>query len=71
VALERGQYLHLALALSYAMEDPPHGLAAAGTVFTLTQTHRVRFYERNYFDNPAFGVIALVTPLTGARRAGR
>jgi Peptidoglycan-binding protein, CsiV len=71
VALERGQFLHLALMLNYAMPNPPAALgAAAGTVFTLNENHRVRFYERNYFDHPAFGVIALVTP-AGGRRAGR
>jgi Peptidoglycan-binding protein, CsiV len=71
VALERGQFLHLALMLNYAMPNPPPGLgAAAGTVFTVNQNHRVRVYERNYFDHPAFGVIALVTPAAG-RRAGR
>jgi hypothetical protein len=54
------------------MPDPPAGLAAApDTVFTLRDTHRVRFYDRNYFDHPAFGVIALVTPAQGSRRAGR
>jgi hypothetical protein len=31
----------------------------------------VKFYERNYFDAPAFGVIALVVPSQGGRRAGR
>jgi hypothetical protein len=31
----------------------------------------VRFYERNYFDHPAYGVIALVTPAQGARAPGR
>ncbi len=63
VALERGEFLHLALLLDYAMDDPPPGLEAPpGTVFTLHDSHRVRFDERNYFDHPAFGVIALVTP---------
>lgn len=72
VSLERGQYLHLGLQLSYAMPNPPTGIGAApGTLFTLTENRRVRFYERNYYDHPAFGVIALVTPAQGARRAGR
>ena len=72
VSLERGQYLHLGLALNYDIPDPPAGLAATpDTVFTLRDTHRVRFYERNYFDHPAFGVIALVTPAQGARPPGR
>jgi len=62
VALERGVYLHLVLNLRYAMSDPPAGLdAAPGTVFVLDESHRVRLKERNYFDHPAFGVIALVT----------
>ena len=62
MALERGVYLHLVLDLRYAMSDPPSGLdAPPGTVFVLDESHRVRLKERNYFDHPAFGVIALVT----------
>jgi hypothetical protein len=72
VYLERGQYLHLGMALSYSIQNPPGGLSAgAGTTFTLNESRRVKFYERNYYDNPAFGVIALVTPAQGARPAGR
>ena len=72
VSLERGQYLHLGMALTYAMPNPPAGIGAApGTLFTLNESRRVRFYERNYYDHPAFGVIALVTPVQGARPAGR
>ena len=72
VFLERGQYLHLGMTLSYAMADPPEGLfAAPGTVFTISESRRVRFYERNYYDHPAFGVIALVTPAKSNRPAGR
>jgi hypothetical protein len=72
VFLERGQFLHLGLALSYAPPDPPGGLGAApGTTFTMNQSRRVKFYERNYYDHPAFGVIALVTPAQGARPPGR
>lgn len=72
VFLERGQFLHLGMSLTYAMPSPPPGLGAAeGTAFTLNQSRRVRFYERNYFDHPAFGVIALVTPAQGARAPGR
>jgi Peptidoglycan-binding protein, CsiV len=72
VSLQRGQYLHLGLSLDYAMDEPPSGLRAPpGTVFSLHEVHRVRFYERNYFDHPAFGVIALVTPLQESRHAGR
>jgi hypothetical protein len=72
VFLERGQWLHLGMSLTYAMPAPPQGLGAApDTPFTLNESRRVRFYERNYFDHPAFGVIALVTPAQGARPPGR
>lgn len=72
VYLERGQYLHLGMALSYAIAAPPAGLGAGpGTAFALNENRRVKFYERNYYDHPAFGVIALVTPAQGARPAGR
>ncbi len=72
VFLERGQFLHLGVSLTYAMPSPPPGLGAApDTPFTLNESRRVRFYERSYFDHPAFGVIALVTPAQGARAPGR
>jgi hypothetical protein len=72
VFLERGQYLHLGLSLSWAMASPPEGLGAApGTAFTLNETRRVRFYERNYYDHPAYGIIVLVTPAQGPRAPGR
>lgn len=72
VFLERGQFLHLGMALSYASGSPPGGMGAApGTPFNLNQSRRIKFYERNYFDHPGFGVIALVTPAQGARPAGR
>ena len=63
VYFERGTYLHLGLTLDYTMQHPPAGLGAApGTTFVLNETRRIRFYQRNYFDHPAFGVIALVLP---------
>ncbi len=72
VFLERGQYLHLGMSLTYADPAPPQGLgAASGTPFTINQSRRIRFYERNYYDHPAFGVIALVSPAQGARPPGR
>lgn len=72
VYLEHGQFLHLGMSLSYADPSPPEGLGAApGTPFTINESRRVKYYERNYFDNPAFGVIALVTPVQGARAPGR
>jgi hypothetical protein len=72
VSLERGQFLHLGMQLSFTPSSSPGGLGAApGATFLINDNHRVRFYERNYFDHPAFGVIALVTPVQGARPAGR
>jgi hypothetical protein len=72
VFLERGQWLHLGMSLTYAMSAPPQGLGAApDTPFTINESRRVRFYERNYFDHPAFGVIALVAPAQGTRPPGR
>ena len=72
VLLERGQFLHLGVSLTYAMPNPPPGLGAApDTPFTINESRRVRFYERSYFDHPAFGVIAMVTPEKGTRPPGR
>jgi hypothetical protein len=72
IFLERGEFLHLGMTLDYTMQDPPGGLnAAPGTTFVMNETRRVRFYERNYYDHPAFGVIALVTPARGPRPPGR
>jgi hypothetical protein len=71
VFLERGSYLHLGMSLNYQASSPPAGLAApAGAVFNMSESRRVKFFERNYYDHPAFGVIALVTPAnrsTGGR----
>ncbi len=67
IFLEAGAYLHLGMSLNYQTSNPPAGLAATpGTVFTLAESRRVKRYERNYYDHPAFGVIALVTPANRA-----
>jgi hypothetical protein len=67
IYLERGSYLHLGVSLNYQTSNPPAGLAATpGTVFNLNESRRVKFFERNYYDHPAFGVIALVTPANRA-----
>ncbi len=72
VFLERGQYLHLGVSLTYAPANPPAGMGAGpGTTFNISQSRRIRFYERNYYDHPGFGVIAMVTPAQGGRPAGR
>ncbi|HVC30951.1 MAG TPA: CsiV family protein [Steroidobacteraceae bacterium] len=72
VFFERGEFLHLGMTLDYTMQNPPPGLnAPPGTAFVMNETRRVRFYQRNYYDHPAFGVIALVTPARGPRPPGR
>ncbi len=64
VFLERGTFLHLGMSIKYAAGD---GRAA----YDLTEIRRVKFYDKNYYDHPAFGVIALVTPAAGGRAPGR
>jgi hypothetical protein len=67
IYLESGDLLHLGMALTYQSSNPPDGLgAAAGTVFTMNESQRVRVDKLSYFDHPAFGVIALVTPANRA-----
>ncbi len=46
--LERGQYLHLGFSVTLGRA-------------TLSELRRVRLGEKNYFDNPDFGLIAVVT----------
>lgn len=53
VILERGQYLHLGFDLKYTEGD---------RTWVLNEVRRVRPNERQYFDHPALGVIAIVTP---------
>jgi hypothetical protein len=70
VALERGRYLHLRLDLAYTPAAPPRSLLAEGAgsgpvTFKLRQNRRVKAFERHYFDHPAFGVIAMVSPVGG------
>lgn len=72
IFLERGEFLHLGMTLNYTIADPPPGLnAPPGTTFVMNETRRVRFFQRNYYDHPAFGVIALITPARGPRPPGR
>lgn len=46
--LERGQYLHLGFSMTLGRAR-------------INEIRRVRLGEKNYFDNPDFGVIAVVT----------
>lgn len=60
VYLERATYLHLGMDLS---------LNGGGISYTIKEMRSVKFNERQYFDHPAFGVIALVSPVSAAARS--
>lgn len=68
VAVER--YLHLYLDLQLHLPDgsersgESNGAAAGPVAIRLTEQRRMRSNELHYFDNPRFGVIALITPYT-------
>lgn len=57
VAVQRGQYLFLRVELDYATPE--------GRVYQLRERRRVKFNERHYFDHPALGVVAVVSPAVG------
>jgi hypothetical protein len=57
VALQRSQYLFLGVDVDY--------LAGPDMTYGLREKRRIKFGERHYFDHPAFGVIALVSPPRG------
>ena len=52
VYVERGQFLHLGFNLK--LGDNP--------AWSLSELRKIRFNEKNYFDHPGFGVIAIVSP---------
>ena len=56
VHLERGQYLHLGFDLR---------LNSGTSTWRLSELRRVRLNERQYYDHPGFGVIAVVSPPGG------
>jgi hypothetical protein len=71
VTLERGRFLHLAVDLTYTTANPlpallPPNTPPAPVAFQMHQDRRMRPFERHYFDHPAFGVVAMITPVTPA-----
>lgn len=52
--LERGTLLHFGMTLRHASDGNPAA--------QLNEVRRIRLNERNYYDHPAIGVIAVVTP---------
>jgi glucose/arabinose dehydrogenase len=55
VTVQRGQFLFLRVELDYATPE--------GRVYQLRERRRVKFNERHYFDHPALGAIAVISPL--------
>jgi hypothetical protein len=53
VFIERGQYLHLGFDLR---------IDQGGHVYTISEVRRVRPGEAQYFDHPAVGILALISP---------
>jgi hypothetical protein len=61
VFLERATYLHLGLELT---------LNSGGISYTIKEMRSVKYNERQYFDHPAFGVIAVVSPVNANSGSG-
>jgi hypothetical protein len=60
VYVERATYLHLGMDLT---------LNAGGVAYTIKEMRSVKYNERQYFDHPGFGVIAMVSPVSAAAAA--
>jgi len=59
VYLERGTLLHFGIDLKLG----------PAPVYHLSELRRIKFNEKHYFDHPAFGAIAIVSPVRGAADA--
>lgn len=62
VYLERGTYLHLGVNIAYS---------SGGPTYRIDESRRIKFYDKQYFDHPVIGVLAMVTPSQGAKPPGR
>ena len=65
VYLERGPaYLHLGFDLHLAVQPDAQPGAPSGTApaWSLSELRKIKYNERNYFDHPGFGVVAIVSP---------
>ncbi len=62
VYLERGTYLHLGVNIAYS---------AGGPTYRIDESRRIKFYDKQYYDHPAIGLLAMVTPSQGAKPPGR
>ena len=52
--LERGSLLHFGMNLRYTPEG--------GAALQMSEIRRIRFNEKNYYDHPGLGVVAVITP---------
>jgi len=57
VYVERGQYLHLGFDLRLGTNP----------AWSLSELRKVKFNEKNHFDHPGFGVIAIINPARAPR----
>lgn len=55
VYVERGTYIHLGFEMQYQ--------PSADTTYTLNEMRSVKYNDKQYFDHPAFGILALVSPI--------
>jgi len=60
IYLERATYLHFGVDLR---------LSGGGVSYAIDEMRSIKFNERQYFDHPAFGVIAIVSPVQGGAAA--
>ncbi len=60
VFLERATYLHLGFDIA---------LSSGGVTYSIKEMRSVKYNERQYFDHPAFGVIAMVSPVSSSAAA--
>lgn len=54
--LERGSLLHFGMNLRYTPEG--------GAALQMSEIRRIRFNEKNYYDHPGLGMVAVITPGT-------
>jgi hypothetical protein len=55
VYVERGTYIHLGFDLQYQ--------PGSDITYSINEMRSVKYNDKQYFDHPAFGIIALVSPI--------
>jgi hypothetical protein len=55
VYVERGTYIHLGFEVKYQ--------SGADATYTINEMRAVKYNEKQYFDHPAFGILALISPI--------